>query len=65
MPTNRCPSYRSPNLGTSSPFLYPMNLAIAKKGSTERVVAIDAFRARPDADLGHDSPRRSSTSVSR
>ncbi len=47
------PDWQVPNTGTSTPFLYPVHLAIAQKGSTERVVAIDAFRSRPDADLGH------------
>lgn len=48
------PDLQVPNLGTSSPFLYPVHLAMVRKGSTERVVAIDAFRARPDVDLGHE-----------
>ncbi len=48
------PDLQVPNLGTSSPFLYPIHLAIAQKGGTERVVAIDAYRSRPDPDLGHE-----------
>lgn len=48
------PDWQVPNTGTSTPFLYPVHLAIAQKGGTERVVAIDAFRSRPDADLGHE-----------
>ena len=48
------PDLQVPTTGTSSPFLYPVHLAIAWKGSTERVIAIDGFRSRPDADLGHE-----------
>jgi Restriction endonuclease len=48
------PDFQVPNTGTSTPFLYPVRLAIARKGATERVVAIDAFRSRPDPDLGHE-----------
>ena len=31
-----------------------VHLAIAQKNGTERVVAIDAYRSRVDADLGHE-----------
>jgi hypothetical protein len=48
------PDWQVSTTGTSSPFLYPVHLAIAQRGSTERVVAIDAFRSRPDHDLGHE-----------
>lgn len=48
------PDFQVPNTDTSTPFLYPVRLAIARKGTTERVVAIDAFRSRPDPDLGHE-----------
>ena len=48
------PEMNVPTTGTPSPFLYPVHLAIAQKNGTERVVAIDAYRSRPDADLGHE-----------
>ncbi len=48
------PDWQVPETGTSSPFLYPLHLAIAQKGNTERVVAIDAYRSRPDPDLAHE-----------
>lgn len=47
------PEMHTATVGTSSPFLYPVHLAIARaKSGTERVIAIDAYRSRPDADLG-------------
>ena len=48
------PEMNVPTTGTPSPFLYPMHLAIACKNGTERVVAIDAYRSRLDADLGQE-----------
>lgn len=47
------PDWHTATVGTSTPFLYPVHLAVARsKNGTERIVAIDAFRSRPDADLG-------------
>ena len=47
------PDWHTATTGTPSPFLYPMFLAIARqKSGSERVVAIDAYRNRVDADLG-------------
>ena len=48
------PDWHVPTTGTPSPFLYPVHLAIARKNGTERVVAIDAYRSRVDADLAHE-----------
>jgi hypothetical protein len=48
------PELNVPTTGTPSPFLYPVHLAIAQKHGTERVAAIDAYRSRADADLGHE-----------
>lgn len=46
------PDMHTATTGTSSPFLYPVHLAIARqKGGTERIVAVDAFRSRIDDDL--------------
>lgn len=47
------PDMHTATTGNSSPFLYPVHLAIARqKGGAERVIAVDAFRSRIDADLG-------------
>ena len=48
------PDLNVPTTGTPSPFLYPVHLAIAQKNTTERVIAIDAYRSRVDAGLGHE-----------
>ena len=54
------PDWHVPTTGTPSPFLYPVHLAIAQKNGTQRVVAIDAYRSRVDADSAtscHRGPR--------
>ncbi len=49
------PDWQVPTTGTPTPFLYPVHLAIAQqKNGSERVIAIDAFRSRVDADLGYE-----------
>ncbi len=49
------PDRQVPTTGTSMPFLYPVYLAIAQsKNGSERVIAIDAYRSRADADVGHE-----------
>lgn len=46
------PDWHTATTGDSHPFLYPLYLAIAQqKAGTERVVAVDAYRSRVDADL--------------
>lgn len=46
------PAMHTATVGTSTPFLYPVRLAIASRNGTERVVAVDCFRGRLDEDLG-------------
>lgn len=46
------PAMYTATVGTSSPFLYPVRLAVASRNSAERVVAVDCFRGRVDDDLG-------------
>ena len=47
------PDYHTATTGGTAPFLYPVHIAIVRqKGGTERVVAVDSFRSRVDADLG-------------
>ena len=48
------PDRQVPTTGTPTPYLYPVHLAIAEKNGSQRVIAIDAFRMRVDADLGHE-----------
>jgi hypothetical protein len=45
------PDGHTATVGTSTPFVYPVHLAIARRNGTERVIAIDAYRRRPDDDL--------------
>jgi hypothetical protein len=46
------PDWHTATTGSSSPFLYPVYIAIARqKGGTERILAVDAFRSRIDDDL--------------
>lgn len=46
------PDYHTATTGGSAPFLYPVHIAIIRqKGGTERIVAVDSFRSRIDADL--------------
>jgi hypothetical protein len=47
------PDFHTATTGGTAPFLYPVHVAIVRqKGGTERVVAVDSFRSRVDADLG-------------
>jgi hypothetical protein len=48
------PDWQVPTTGTSTPFLYPVHLALAHRSGSERIVAIDAYRSRVDADLGYE-----------
>lgn len=48
------PEWHVPTTGTPAPFLYPLHLAIAKQKASERVIAVDSYRSRIDADLGHE-----------
>jgi hypothetical protein len=47
------PALHTATTGGTAPFLYPLHVAIVRqKGGTERVIAVDSFRSRVDADLG-------------
>lgn len=55
------PELHSVTTGTPSPFLYPVHLALATRGNTERIIAVDSFRSRIDTDLGVDLTRNIAT----
>ena len=52
------PAMHTATVGSSTPFLYPVRLAIARRGGTERVLVVDGFRGRLDEDLGRACSRQ-------
>lgn len=46
------PAMHTATVGTSTSFLYPVRLAIARRNTSERVVVVDCFCRRLDDDLG-------------
>jgi hypothetical protein len=58
------PEMHTAMVGTSTPFLYPVHLAVARRDAGERIVAIDCFRNRHDPDLGRELSKQITAVVS-